>query len=354
MKVVFLAHSPAPYRVEFWNQLGKHCELSVIYEHLPQDLRHREPEWFSVRAETYREYLYEPYSFRRLSESLSCDIAVIGGYSSIPAWDALNLFRKRKDTAVLISADGGMATGWEHPAKRWTKSALLSLADGYLVPGDATEKYLSRYLQKQKPFYHYPFTSLCEADLQYDISREKARTCFGMQHPVIISTAGQMIRRKGFDVLREACSDLPEDTAVYLAGGPRPDWLEEHPRFFYPGFLDPLKMKCLMKASDLFVFPVRYDTWGLALSEAMAYGLPVISSDRCTAGTELIRDHENGVLVKTGDVQALHDAIHEFLKYRGIWKQYGKQAEKDLRRRTIERMVQAHLEAFRDIRRHRK
>ena len=354
MKVVFLAHSPAPYRVEFWNQLGQYCDLSVVYEHLPQDLLHRAPEWFSVRAETYREYLYEHQTFRMLADSAAYDIAVVCGYSSIPAWDALNRFRKRKETAVLISADGGMMTGWEHPAKRWAKSVILPLADGYLVPGDVTEQYLSRYLQEKKPFYHYPFTSLKEADLKYDISRETARAYFDMHHPVIISSAGQMIRRKGFDVLREACCDLPEDTAVYLAGGPRPDWLEEHPRFFYPGFLDPLKMKCLMKASDLFVFPVRYDTWGLALSEAMAYGLPVISSDRCTAGVQLIRDHENGLLVKTGNVQALHDAVHEFLKHRDTWKQYGRQAEKDLQNRTVEQMVQAHLEAFRDIRRRRK
>lgn len=354
MKVVYLAHSPAPYRVEFWNQLGRQCELSVIYEHLPAELKHRDPEWFSCSAETYREYAYDRDCFASLISQLPCDIAVIGGYSSLPAWQALNLFRNRKDVRILISADGGMIRGWEHPAKYWVKSALLNLADGYLVPGTLTEAYLRRYVRDSRPFYHYPFTSLTESDLNCMPERDAARKCFGMHHSVIISTAGQMIPRKGLDVLVHACRDLPGNCAVYIAGGEKPEWLEDHAQIFYPGFLERQKMRCLMRASDLFVFPTRYDVWGLALSEAMAYGLPVISTDRCTAGAELIRDHVNGVLVRASDSTALHDAIADFYRNREEWKAYGIQAGKDTRNRTIEAMVQAHLEAFRRIRRYRR
>ena len=32
MKVLFLTNIPSPYRVDFFNQLGKYCELTVLYE----------------------------------------------------------------------------------------------------------------------------------------------------------------------------------------------------------------------------------------------------------------------------------------------------------------------------------
>ena len=41
------------------------------------------------------------------------------------------------------------------------------------------------------------------------------------------------------------------------------------------------------KAADLFVLPTREDIWGLVINEAMAVGLPVVSTDMCVAATEL-------------------------------------------------------------------
>lgn len=32
MKILFLTNVPSPYRVAFFNELGKHCELTVLFE----------------------------------------------------------------------------------------------------------------------------------------------------------------------------------------------------------------------------------------------------------------------------------------------------------------------------------
>jgi glycosyltransferase involved in cell wall biosynthesis len=61
--------------------------------------------------------------------------------------------------------------------------------------------------------------------------------------------------------------------------------------------------------ADVFCFPSRYDGWGLALVEALASGLPVISTDQTGAALEFIKSKENGWLIAAGNEAALTQAM---------------------------------------------
>ena len=39
MKVLFITNVPSPYRVEFFKELGKHCDLTVLFEKSTSDER---------------------------------------------------------------------------------------------------------------------------------------------------------------------------------------------------------------------------------------------------------------------------------------------------------------------------
>lgn len=67
------------------------------------------------------------------------------------------------------------------------------------------------------------------------------------------------------------------------------------------GYIDHENLSEYLLASDLFVHPTRKDTYGLVINEAMAHGLPVITTERCVAGTDLIKQKENGYVLKFGD-----------------------------------------------------
>ena len=101
MKVLFSTNIPSPYRVDFFNELGKLCDLTVVYER--ERSIARSPKWQSSSAKHYREvYLNgietgeaEAISFGILKyiADRSFDKVIIGMYSSPSSMIAIEYMR---------------------------------------------------------------------------------------------------------------------------------------------------------------------------------------------------------------------------------------------------------------------
>ena len=168
--------------------------------------------------------------------------------------------------------------------------------------------------------------------------------------PKATPATGQMIHRTGLDVLLKAAKDLDPDTGIYFVGGePKEEYLNlqkelnlTHVHFL--GFQKKETLAKYYKASDLFVLPTREDIWGLVINEAMAYGLPTITTDRCVAGLELIEDGVNGYVVPVGDTAVLAEKIRSVLA--SDLEAMGKAALEKVRPYTLENMAKTHAEIF--------
>ena len=99
-------------------------------------------------------------------------------------------------------------------------------------------------------------------------------------------------------------------------------------------------------ASDAFVLPTREDIWGLVINEAMSYGLPIITTDRCIAGLELV-GKENGKIIPVDDVEALKSAIKTVLAIPS--EEFFDSNYQIISNYTIENMAKVHAEIIEKI-----
>ena len=161
---------------------------------------------------------------------------------------------------------------------------------------------------------------------------------------------GQMIYRKGIDILLEVAKCFDGNTGFVLVGGaPTEDYLgttNDHKltNVKFIDFLGKQDINMYYKAADIFVLPTREDIWGLVINEAMAFGLPIITTNKCIAGLELVKDDVNGYIIPSEDVNELKRKVGFMFEDKKRLVQFGKQSRNIAEKYTIESMSAAHME----------
>ena len=103
------------------------------------------------------------------------------------------------------------------------------------------------------------------------------------------------------------------------------------------------------RASDVFVLPTRGDVWGLVVVEAMSCGLPVITTNKCIAGLELVEQGINGYIYPVDNIAALAEDIEECFKEKHTLALMSKAALEKSKDYTIEIMAKRHIEIFEEV-----
>ena len=160
-----------------------------------------------------------------------------------------------------------------------------------------------------------------------------------MARPRVVSV-GRFVPWKGMPGLIHAMAAVREevpDASLLIAGdGPDRDTLERlmHARLKDAGaLLGPLSHPdtlALIKDADVFVLNSTYEGLSHLLIEALALGKAVVATD-VGGNPELIEDGKNGLLVPSGDRDALAEAIRHLLttpKHRDALGQAAKESAK--------------------------
>lgn len=331
VSVLYLVNIPSPYRVSFFNELGKYCDLTVVFER--KQSSEREEEWHDYNFENFKGIFLNGFNIgadsgfdfrvKNYLNSKYFNVIVVGNYSTPSGIFSIN-YLNSKNIPFLISVDGGLIDYEENRAKYLFKKKLMSSASGWLSTGEFTNQYLTYYGADENKIYIYPFTTMKEENIINDpltkIEKIKLRTELGIPYNHMVLSVGQFIPRKGFDVLIKAAKKFTEDTGVYIIGGePTEEYNELIKQYninnvHFLSFLEYEELKKYYLAADVFVFPTREDVWGLVINEAMANGLPVITTTSCVAGLEMIENGVNGYLVLRDDADQLTQKTNRVLE----------------------------------------
>ncbi len=180
------------------------------------------------------------------------------------------------------------------------------LVERYRLPEDKIEVIYNPvitsniFVKAQEPVYH---------------------TWFEPGQPPVILSAGRLTQAKDFETLIRAFALVREKVhtrLMILGEGPdRPklerlvESLQLSECVCMPGFVDnPYKY---MKRSAVFVLSSRWEGFGNVIVEALALGIPVVSTNCPSGPAEILANGKWGKLVPVGDPEALSLAILEAL-----------------------------------------
>ncbi len=158
--------------------------------------------------------------------------------------------------------------------------------------------------------------------------------------------------RKNLDTVLQALVQVPD---LHLAvvgvidGSPYPQLaasLGLSDRVHFLGFRRDVPL--LMKVVDLFVFPSRYEPFGLVVTEAMASGLPVITAS-CTGAAPLVTKEAGIVLSNPDDTEALAEALQKLSVNGDLRIKMGQAAREIALQHTWKNMAQQYINLFEEM-----
>ena len=364
IKILFLTNIPSPYRVDFFNELGKYCDLTVLFEKASS----------AERDDVWKKYSFDNFS-GIIMNGISTDVdkafcvgvvkylrmdwdKIICAGVSTPTGMLAIQYMKLYHIPYWIEGDGGFAKSGKG-FKEAIKKHFISGAEGYFSTAGEFDNYYSTYGVKKERIYRYPFTSLTEKDIKNagvrtKSEKESIRKKLNIGEDKVVLSVGRFSYNKGYgkgyDVLLKATESFDKNIGVYIVGDEPTEefvqWKKEKKltNVHYVGFQNKKDLSDYYIASDLFAMPTRKDAWGLVVNEALSYGLPVVSSNKCVAALELIKDGVNGYIVPVEDSAALAEGINKVLT--GDYDRMCLAAYQSIQDYTIENMAKRHLEVL--------
>jgi len=366
VKLLYLSNIPSPYMVNFFNELGKLCQLTVLFERHTSSERDKSWEQYEFKnfegivmhgINTAVDAAFCPQVVKYIKKNRYDFIFVTNPSTPTGIW-AIEYMKLRRIPFILES-EGGFAKDGKGLKEKFKKH-LMTGAMLYFSTTPKADEYFLTYGATKDKIIKYPFTSLYESDLLKEAPRQKEkrrlRNMLNLQGEKIAVAVGRFIPLKCYDILIMAWRNITSNCQLYIIGGGEEKQKYEKLINLYKltnvtllDFMDREKLFMYYQAADVFIHPTSTDVWGLVVNEAMACGLPVVTTEMCIAGLELVKDYENGFIVPVCNEKMLADKINFLFDNDELRLVMSEKSLDKIKWYTYESMAKRHVEILKSI-----
>ncbi len=346
-KVLYISNIEVPYRVRFFNELSKHCDLTVLYER--ERSSNRDEKWTRAEKKNYKtEYLNGIKLKNESTFSLSIfkyifgeyDEIVIGCYNS-PVQMLAVLAMKLMKKSYTVNVDGEVfLTGG---IKSTLKSFFLKGAQKYLCAGVRAGESLTQIADEDK-IYPYYFSSLTDEEIFSNSLKKQDRS-------KVVLVVGQYFDYKGLDIAVECAKSDKSIQYKFVGMGNRTELFAAETG---ADKLENIQLTPFLQKEDLekeylscaaLLLPSRQECWGLVINEAASFGTPIVSTFGSGAAVEFLEEKYSEYLAEADNAQALLKCVKLVLSKEDT-EEYSAYLKQKSALYSVEKSVNAHLKVF--------
>lgn len=298
-KVVFCWEGMSGYMVSCWKQLAKYdVELTVL-------LRKSKQSWdqsLEKEVSNLTAFEAEAFTYQNLLsyiERIGPDLVVICGWGR-SAFRQLAFELRRRSIPMMLAIDTPFRADLKQFFARYYLRSYLNCFSRIVVAGERSFQY-ARYLgfseaEIRRGTYAYD-GELYRGVLDRRLAEHK-------EWPRKFLFIGRLDAVKAIDVLvegyRKYRGSVKNPWELVVCGrGPLMSMLDGCEGILPVGFVQPKDLPTYLLNTGAFILTSRYEPWGVVIGEACASGLPVICTESCNAGVDMVRSYYNGVTIPT-------------------------------------------------------
>ncbi len=254
------------------------------------------------------------------------DAILVHGYESLTAWLTMAAAKLTgtkiiwRGEAVLRGNEGGNSI--KQGLKRFVLKKFFRYCDATLFSCTGNKEYLKYYAVGDDKLFSIPCAvnnEFFQQERERYINRvDNIKFELGIEEDnlVILFSARFTSRKRPLDLLNALTKiDCKKITVLFVGDGPQRKIMEEYCKqnninVIFTGFVNQTEISKYYSVADLDIVISDYDPSPKAMNEAMNFRLPIIVSSVVGTAYDLVKDGENGFILKVGDIHALAEKIN--------------------------------------------
>lgn len=347
--ILVISDCPSPYKVNFFKLLSRCVRLDTYFQ--TERLNDRNEKWY----ENSKEISYTILSKNPIKRFWKLLTMNISGYDLFwnlkylsPDCIIMALKFKLHKKPILMHADGGIYKNRGFIVNK-LMHIFMNLNTNFTSSGILCDDYYRYYGVDDKKILHYRFTSVLQQDVNWLKRSIKDKDL------IQLLSVGQIIHRKGYDVLIKALKQC-NNVKVTVVGGKVTEDLQQlieqyqvQEKIRFIDFVTKDELRKYYQSADIFVLPTREDIWGLVINEAIAWGLPCISTNTCACLSDLNQQSSIGLMYDCEDVDALANCINQLTTDNKLYEKFNSNTEQLAHSYTMENTVKDYIEIFKKV-----